>query len=138
MSEFLLIRDPETDTDRKFQIRPRTRSVAEGLDAIDVEQLEYVASVFGTADGDDEVVDTAETRREAIELAAKSPEMRDRIVELQCKRLDLLCKPVKTKDDGELRAGELVARLWADDELADDWIDEWVVDAQKKSSKRPR
>ena len=134
--QFLKIHDPSVDADRKFKVKPRTRSIASALDDIDVQEMkanEKLQALFDGIEFDDSRPDTPEERKVAINAASKSPEHRDDMVRFQCDRLNALTEPV-----GERECGELVWERWQNDELTEAQVNAWAVDAGEKADNRPR
>ena len=134
--QFVKIHDPAVDADRKFKVKPRTRSIAAALDEIGVAEMkcnEKLQALFDGIEFSDDRPDTPEERRVAINAASKSPEHRDDMVRFQCDRLAVFLEPVNDID-----AGELVWQRWNDDELTEAQIDGWVAEASEKADARPR
>lgn len=134
--QFVKIHDPSVDADRKFKVKPRTRSIASALDDIDVQEMkcnEKLQALFDGIEFDDTRPDTPEERKVAINAASKSPEHRDDMVRFQCDRLNALTEPV-----GDLEAGELVWQRWQDDSVTEAQVNAWVRDVSEKADERPR
>ena len=133
-AERIKVRDPETDTDRVFNVKPLTRSVAEALDELDAQQLEVAARVLDGLDlaGEGESP-SVEQRAAVIEYNRRSGEVRDEQVRITTEMIDVLTEPA-----GERTAGGLLLSRWRDDDLTEAELDAILTDAQKKATKRPR
>ena len=134
--QFVKIHDPSVDADRKFKVKPRTRSIAAALDDIAVAEMkcnEKLQALFDGIEFDDNRPDTPEERKIAINAASRSPEHRDDLVRFQCDRLAVFLEPV-----GEIDAGELVWGRWQNDEATEAQVDAFVAEAGEKADARPR
>jgi len=134
MAEKLKIRDPETDTDKLFTVKPRTRSVVEAMDELGQRELEAAARLLEGLDlPSDGEPSTSEQRAAVIEATRRTTAAREDQVALQCEIVDALTEPA-----GGVTAGGLLLSRWEADDLTEAELDQVVEEAQKKSAKRPR